>query len=127
MDDVLAAEMAARASDKGITYVAFTATPKAKTLELFGRRPKPQEPAREPDNLPQPFHVYSMRQAIEEGFILDVLRNYTPYKLASLLAGMMKPCHGQRWHCESNQIATARFVSVQQAVRLLGVTTKRSD
>ena len=86
MDDVLAAEMAARASDKGITYVAFTATPKAKTLELFGRRPKPDEPAREPDNLPEPFHVYSMRQAIEEGFILDVLRNYTPYKLAFRLA-----------------------------------------
>jgi type I restriction enzyme, R subunit len=86
MDDVLAAEMAARASDKGITYVAFTATPKAKTLELFGRRPKPDEPAREPDNLPAPFHVYSMRQAIEEGFILDVLRNYTPYKLAFKLA-----------------------------------------
>jgi len=86
MDDVLAAEMTARASDKGITYVAFTATPKAKTLELFGRRPKPNEPAREPDNLPAPFHVYSMRQAIEEGFILDVLRNYTPYKLAFKLA-----------------------------------------
>ncbi|WP_072368982.1 type I restriction endonuclease [Hyphomicrobium sp. NDB2Meth4] len=86
MDDMLAAEMTARASDKGITYVAFTATPKAKTLELFGRRPKPDEPAREPDNLPGPFHVYSMRQAIEEGFILDVLRNYTPYKLAFKLA-----------------------------------------
>jgi type I restriction enzyme R subunit len=86
MDDVLAAEMATRASDKGITYVAFTATPKAKTLELFGRRPKPDAPAREPDNLPEPFHVYSMRQAIEEGFILDVLRNYTPYKLAFKLA-----------------------------------------
>jgi type I restriction enzyme R subunit len=86
MDDVLAAHMASRASDKGITYVAFTATPKAKTLELFGRHPKPDEPAREPDNLPQPFHVYSMRQAIEEGFILDALRNYTPYKLAFRLA-----------------------------------------
>jgi type I restriction enzyme R subunit len=84
-EDMLAAQMAARASDKGITYVAFTATPKAKTLELFGRRPQPNEPAGG-DNLPQPFHVYSMRQAIEEGFILDVLRNYTPYRLAFRLA-----------------------------------------
>ena len=84
-EDILAAEMSARASDQGITYVAFTATPKAKTLELFGRRPDPSQPASE-GNLPEPFHVYSMRQAIEEGFILDVLRNYTSYKLAFKLA-----------------------------------------
>ena len=84
-EDLLAAQMEARANDSGITYVAFTATPKAKTLELFGRRPHPDQPAG-PDNLPAPFHVYSMRQAIEERFILDVLRNYTPYKLAFKLA-----------------------------------------
>lgn len=84
-EDLLAAQMAARANDAGITYVAFTATPKAKTLELFGRRPNPALPAG-PDNLPAPFHVYSMRQAIEEGFILDVLKNYTPYSLAFKLA-----------------------------------------
>jgi type I restriction enzyme R subunit len=84
-EDILLAQMSARASDSGITFVAFTATPKAKTLELFGRRPKPKEPA-SAANLPQPFHVYSMRQAIEEGFILDVLKNYTPYKLAFKLA-----------------------------------------
>jgi type I restriction enzyme, R subunit len=84
-EDILAAEMAARASDQGITYVAFTATPKAKTMELFGRRPDPSQPASE-DNLPEPFHVYSMRQAIEEGFILDVLKNYTSYSLAFKLA-----------------------------------------
>ena len=79
-EDILAAQMAARASEAGsgsaITYVAFTATPKAKTLELFGRRPNREQPAG-PDNLPAPFHIYSMRQAIEEGFILDVLKNYT--------------------------------------------------
>lgn len=84
-EDLLAAQMAARADSKGVTYVAFTATPKAKTLELFGRRPQPDMPSN-PDNLPQAFHVYSMRQAIEEGFILDVLKNYTPYKLAFKLA-----------------------------------------
>ena len=86
-EDLLAAQMSTRAAEKGITYVAFTATPKAKTLELFGRRPHPELPAG-PDNLPAPFHVYSMRQAIEEGFILDVLQNYTPYKLAFKLATM---------------------------------------
>ena len=84
-DDVLTAQMADRVKESGITYVAFTATPKAKTLELFGRRPNPSEPAGE-GNLPEPFHVYSMRQAIEEGFILDVLQNYTTYSLAFRLA-----------------------------------------
>ena len=84
-EDVLAAQMAARASETGITYVAFTATPKNKTLEIFGRRPNPSEPAGDA-NKPEAFHVYSMRQAIEEGFILDVLKNYTPYRLAFRLA-----------------------------------------
>ncbi len=84
-EDILAAQMENRAAESGITYVAFTATPKAKTLELFGRLPNPDLPAGA-DNLPAPFHVYSMRQAIEEGFILDVLQNYTPYKLAFKLA-----------------------------------------
>jgi type I restriction enzyme R subunit len=82
VEDLLAAEMKARAAQEaGISYVAFTATPKAKTLELFGRRPDPARPAAR-DNLPAPFHVYSMRQAIEEGFILDVLRNYTSWRMA---------------------------------------------
>jgi type I restriction enzyme R subunit len=84
-EDILSAQMANRAEDGGITFVAFTATPKNKTLELFGTRPDPtRKPA--PDNVPKPFHVYSMRQAIEEGFILDVLQNYTPYSLAFKLA-----------------------------------------
>lgn len=78
-ETVLAAQMAAKASqEKNITYLAFTATPKQKTLELFGRK--------NADDLPEPFHVYSMRQAIEEGFILDVLKNYTTYKMAFKLA-----------------------------------------
>ncbi|MEP6495256.1 MAG: type I restriction endonuclease, partial [bacterium] len=84
-EDVLAAQMSARADDRGITFVAFTATPKNKTMELFGTRPNPsRKPAA--DNVPAPFHVYSMRQAIEEKFILDVLQNYTPYSLAFKLA-----------------------------------------
>ncbi|SMG36966.1 type I restriction endonuclease subunit R [Paraburkholderia susongensis] len=75
---LLASQMGGRTGNAGLTYVAFTATPKQKTLELFGRTG--------PDGLPEPFHVYSMRQAIEEGFILDVLKNYTTYKLAFKLA-----------------------------------------
>jgi len=84
-EDLLAAQMSVRARNKGITYVAFTATPKAKTIQLFGRCPHPDQPPGQ-DNLPAPFHVYTMRQAIEESFILDVLKNYTPYKLAFKLA-----------------------------------------
>ena len=87
-EDILRAQMTARAQAGeagGITYIAFTATPKPKTLELFGRRPQPEQPAGV-GNLPEAFHVYSMRQAIEEGFILDVLRNYTTYKMAFRLA-----------------------------------------
>jgi type I restriction enzyme, R subunit len=87
-EDVLAAQMTAKAGDDekaGITFVAFTATPKDKTLQLFGTRPDPsRKPA--PDNIPAPFHVYSMRQAIEEKFILDVLETYTSYKVAFSLA-----------------------------------------
>ena len=91
-EDILAAQMTAKANPKGITSIAFTATPKPKTLELFGRRPKPDLPPG-PDNLPEPFHVSSMRQAIEEGFILDVLKNYTSYKLAYKLAH-----NGKEWN-----------------------------
>ena len=84
-EDVLVAQMAAKADDTGITYIAFTATPKAKTIEIFGRLADPSKPPSK-ENLPEPFHVYSMQQAIEEEFILDVLENYTSYKLAFRLA-----------------------------------------
>lgn len=77
--------LAARGGSTNISYFAFTATPKGKTLELFGRPDKPNMPLG-PENKPKPFHVYSMRQAIEEGFILDVLKNYTNYSLAYKLA-----------------------------------------
>lgn len=70
--------MSVTASASNISYFAFTATPKAKTLELFGRVPEDEGP----DAKPEPFDLYSMQQAIEEGFILDVLQNYTPYKVA---------------------------------------------
>ncbi len=85
IEDVLLHGMAARATHSNVSYFAFTATPKAKTLQRFGRRPDPTIPASD-TNLPAAFHVYSMQQAIEEGFILDVLQNYTPYRLAFKLA-----------------------------------------
>jgi type I restriction enzyme R subunit len=78
IEALLAAEMAEKAEAKNISFFAYTATPKAKTLELFGRTGA--------DELPHAFHLYTMQQAIEEGFILDVLQNYTPYKLAFKLA-----------------------------------------
>ena len=74
IDQMLRDEMKARASHEGITFFAFTATPKKKTLELFGHRTSDE-------GEPQPFHLYSMKQAIEEEFILDVLRGYRTYKM----------------------------------------------
>jgi type I restriction enzyme R subunit len=63
--------MAKRGRQPNISFFAFTATPKYKTLEVFGQKG--------PDGKPVPFHLYSMRQAIEENFILDVLQHYTTY------------------------------------------------
>ncbi|WP_312919579.1 type I restriction endonuclease, partial [Kocuria sp.] len=72
-------QMAAQADDgRRISYFAFTATPKAKTLDLFGT------PG--PDGKRQAFDLYSMKQAIQEGFILDVLKNYTTYEMAARIA-----------------------------------------
>jgi type I restriction enzyme R subunit len=85
-EDALTASVEARKSSPNLSYYAFTATPKSKTLELFGRLPKPNEPPNKRDNKPAAFDVYSMRQAIEERYILDVLRNYTSYKVAYNLA-----------------------------------------
>lgn len=78
LEDELAAEMTARATTPNVSFFAFTATPKAKTLELFGTR--------DGDGLPQPFHMYTMKQAIEEEFILDVLRGYQTYDTAFQIA-----------------------------------------
>lgn len=75
VEAILAAEAAERADSANISYFAFTATPKGKTLELFGRK------ATDGD-MPAPFHVYTMKQAIEEGYILDVLTGYHSFKLA---------------------------------------------
>ena len=64
--------MIKRGKQPNISFFAFTATPKYKTLEVFG--------STDSSGKPSPFHIYSMRQAIEENFILDVLKHYTSYK-----------------------------------------------
>lgn len=71
-EDLLTSEIESRGKSKNVSYFAFTATPKQKTLELFGTK--------KPDGTFEAFHIYSMSQAIKEGFILDVLENYTTYK-----------------------------------------------
>ncbi len=70
-EDGLNAVVESRGPQPNLSFFAFTATPKGKTIEMFGRQVTAANP--------EAFHVYSMRQAIEEGFILDVLRNYTDY------------------------------------------------
>lgn len=72
IEDMVLAFQKARGPQKNISFLAFTATPRNVTLERFGRIGS--------DGKPHPFHLYSMRQAIEEGFILDVLQNYMTYK-----------------------------------------------
>lgn len=71
-DDYVREVIQKRGPQKNISLFPFTATPKPKTLEVFGTNNS--------EGKPQPFHLYSMRQAIEEGFILDVLKNYTTYE-----------------------------------------------
>ena len=75
MEDKIHRIIKGRKMAKNANYYAFTATPKNKTLEMFGD--KVERIGQEP--LYIPFHEYTMKQAIEEGFILDVLKNYTPY------------------------------------------------
>ncbi len=101
--DVLAASVAARGRQPNLSFFAFTATPKAKTLELFGTKS-------DLDGLYRPFHLYSMRQAIEEEFIHDVLRNYMTYSTYFKLANATSddPEVDQR----KASAALARFVSL---------------
>ena len=71
-EDEIDREMVSHGIQKNMSFFAFTATPKSKTIEMFGTMGE--------DGLPHAFHVYSMRQAIEEGFIVDVLENYMTYQ-----------------------------------------------
>jgi type I restriction enzyme R subunit len=82
LEDLLEASVVSRGKADNITFFAFTATPKGKTLELFGERHLDNLG----DDVYRPFHLYSMKQAIQEKYILDVLRNYTTYKTYYKLA-----------------------------------------
>ena len=73
VDPLIVNAIRQKGQQPNLSFFAFTATPKKRTVETFGHRPPGAAE-------PRPFHVYSMRQAIEEGFILDVLRGYTTYK-----------------------------------------------
>ncbi len=108
VDDVEAPDQAAlraalaRGPQENMSFFAFTATPKHKTLELFGHKDEVGKAA--------PFHLYSMRQAIEEGFILDVLQGYTTYKRYYKLVKAV----GDDPELDKRKAATAlaRFVSL---------------
>jgi type I restriction enzyme R subunit len=96
-EDEMRKSMQARGKQDNLSFFAFTATPKAKTVEVFGTKGT--------DGKPKPFHLYSMKQAIEEGFILDVLKNYTTYKTYFKL---------------SKQIEDDPNVNKKQAARAIG-------
>ena len=102
IEEVIAEYQKARGPQPNISFFAFTATPRNVTLERFGLKG--------PDGLPHPFHLYSMRQAIEEGFILDVLQNYMTYKAYYQLEKAIEDdpeLHGRR-----GQRRVARFASL---------------
>ena len=77
-NDRMVREMISHGRHENLSFFAFTATPKGQTLEMFGTEYE--------DGSFHPFHIYSMRQAIEEGFILDVLQNYMTYKTCYRIA-----------------------------------------
>lgn len=121
-EDILDAAIASRRASKNVSYFAFTATPKTKTLELFGRCPDPNQ-APSKDNLPAAYHVYSMRQAIEEGFILDVLKNYTNYKVAYNLAlkiqGTDQEVESKKAKVKLNQWVRLHDYNISQKVQII--------
>jgi type I restriction enzyme R subunit len=121
VEELLEKIQASRARPKNVSYFAFTATPKHSTIMLFGRPVDPTKPASK-DNLPVSFHKYPMRQAIEEGFILDVLQGYLPYKTAFNLAEPSKD--GKRLDGKAAKRALAKWLNlhatnVTQKVQLI--------
>lgn len=101
-EEELIKTMLSRKQQDNLSFFGFTATPKPKTLETFGRKSV--------DGKPRPFHLYSMRQAIEEGFILDVLKNYTTYNLFFKLSKEIQD--DPMLNKKKAAVAIARFVSL---------------
>ena len=85
-EERLSVWQSSRSRPGNASYFAFTATPKHSTISLFGR-PRDPSQAVSADNPPAPFHLYTMQQAIEEGFILDVLENYSSQEVAFRING----------------------------------------
>ncbi len=102
-DAALLASAKHRGKHKNLSFFAFTATPKPKTLDTFGQVG--------PDGHKRPFHTYSMRQAIAEGFILDVLANYTTYGVYYKLANA-HPRNDPELEKGKGRAALARFASL---------------
>jgi type I restriction enzyme R subunit len=102
-DAAVLASALSRGKHKNLSFFAFTATPKPKTLITFGQV--------DADGFKRPFHSYSMRQAIEEGFILDVLANYTTYGTYYKLANA-HPRNDPEMNASKAKAALARFVSL---------------
>ena len=102
-EDALARAVGARQRQANLSFFAFTATPKGKTLELFGT----SDPA---DGRARPFHLYPMKQAIEEGFILDVLANYTTYETYWRISKAV--ADDPKYAADKARAAIARFVSL---------------
>ncbi|MEO0109008.1 MAG: type I restriction endonuclease, partial [candidate division WOR-3 bacterium] len=103
-EDRILQQMKTRQRLPNVSYFAFTATPKNKTLELFGHK--------RPDGKFEPFSLYSMRQAIEEGFILDVLANYTTYKEYWSL--LKKIANDPRYDRKKAQFLLKKFVAIHE-------------
>lgn len=109
VEELLEKIQASRVRPKNVSYFAFTATPKHATLTLFGRPADQTKPAGK-DNLPVSFHKYPMRQAIEEGFIIDVLQGYLPYKTAFNLSEPAKD--GRRVDGKAAKRALAKWLNL---------------
>jgi type I restriction enzyme R subunit len=105
VDRALAEAVAARGKQTNLSFFAFTATPKGRTLELFGRL----NPATDRH---EPFHLYSMRQAIGEGFIHDVLANFTTYQTYFRLEKALTD--DPRFQTAKARQAIARFVTLHE-------------
>lgn len=101
-EDWVRKSMLSRGPQPNLSFFAFTATPKPKTLEVFGQLNDRGQP--------EPFHLYSMRQAIEEGFIMDVLQNYTTYKTYFRLTKEIED--NPQIHKKKASRAIARFLSL---------------
>ncbi|OZF33041.1 restriction endonuclease subunit R [Rhodococcus sp. 14-2483-1-1] len=102
-DDPLLAIARSRGKQGNLSFFAFTATPKPKTLDTFGRI--------DAEGHKRPFHTYSMRQAIAEGFILNVLASYTTYSVYYKLANA-HPRNDPEFNSSKGRAALARFASL---------------